>query len=95
MSRHDIDDVPWPPWATDLARGKPVTFARHALHGMDAERPRVSLREVTGVLDAPDHDDGKEAWRWVGTRTIKVYYREEERHIHVRAVSATRRRLRP
>lgn len=95
MSRHDRDTGPGPWWGAREVRGKPVTFTRHALAGMDGERIAIGMDELLRVLEEPDHDDGKEARKWVGWRTIKVYYREEARHLWVLAASATRRRLPP
>lgn len=94
MSRHGTGRPDDAAWERFRARGKPVSFAAHALDGMAAERERVRAEDAVRVLDEPDHDNGKDASKWVGRRTIKVYYIEEEDRIFVRGVSATRRRFR-
>lgn len=76
-------------------RGKPVIYRRHALDGMNAERPSVSEHDVEKVLEDPDQDDGSKAVGRIGKRTIIVYYDESKEDIHVRGVSATSRRLAP
>jgi hypothetical protein len=92
MSRHGIhgpDDAAWVPFR---ARGKPVYFTAHAYEGMHGERKPVAPEAAVRVLDEPDEDDGHEARKWVGWRTIRVYYEEGPDLIEVRGVSATRRR---
>lgn len=94
MSRHGKpgpEDEDWQPFH---ARGKPVALPRHALDGMTGERRPISPLDVVKVLEEPDHDNGKEASRWLRGRTIKVYYTEAESRIIVLGVSATRRRFR-
>jgi hypothetical protein len=94
MSRHGVhgpDDAAWEP---HRARGKVVTITAHALQGMEGERRRIRVEDAIRTLEDPDHDDGKEARRWCGWRTTKVYYVEEEGRIYIRGVSATRRRFR-
>ena len=59
---------------------------------MNAERPPIQEHDIEETLEHPDHDTGREARRWIGARTIIVYYDEKE-DISVRAVSATSRRL--
>lgn len=76
-------------------RDKPVWFDRHALDGMNAERPRIVVAEVEEVLEAPDrlvkeHEGMLKAWKRIGKRTMIVYYDENEEGIYVRSVSATR-----
>lgn len=78
-----------------LVRGKWLRIEKHALGGMNAERPPITHDDVALVLEEPDHDDGKKAFRRVGPRTLLVYYEEEEHTIGVRAASATRSRLAP
>jgi hypothetical protein len=80
-------------------RDKPVWFDRHALDGMNAERPRVGVAEVEAVLEGPDcimeESGGRhKAWKHAGKRTILVYYDEDEEGIYVRSVSATRSEIR-
>jgi len=76
-------------------RDRPVWFDRHALDGMNAERPNVAVAEVEAALEAPDRcikeSNGRlKAWKRIGKRTIIVYYDEDEEGIYVRSVSATR-----
>lgn len=76
-------------------RGKRLRLSLHAFEGMSAERPRIDLQDLANVLETPDADNGREAFRWIGTRTVLVYYEEDEEEVYVRSVSATRRRLAP
>lgn len=76
-----------------LIRGRRATIEKHALDGMDAERPPIQMRDVARVLEEPDHDDQTRAHKRLGARTIIVYYGATEDEIIVRAVSATRSRL--
>lgn len=78
-----------------LVRGKWCRVARRALDGMNAERPPISDAEIEAPLEEPDHDDGNQARKRIGRRTIIVYYREEADTLVVRAVSATRSRMAP
>jgi hypothetical protein len=77
----------------DAARGKPLHIRKHAYEGMMCERPPVRVDDVAEALGRPDHDDGSQARRWLGGRTVIVYYAEHEDAIYVRAVSASRRRF--
>jgi len=75
-------------------REKPVWLERHALDGMNAERPRITVSEVEDALEAPDRlakeRSGRlKAMKRCGKRTIIVYYDENEEDIYVRSVSAT------
>lgn len=79
-------------------RGKSVWIERHAFEGMSNERPPVSTEEVRSTIEKPDGAErefgaGQKVWRWIGQRTIIVYYDELEEEIHVKAVSATRRKI--
>lgn len=73
-----------------LIRGKWTAFSKHASDAMAAERPPL---DVNDVLEAPDHDDGRQAFKRIGRPTILVYYEEDRAQVYVRGVSATRRRL--
>jgi hypothetical protein len=75
------------------ARGKRIAFSKHAAQAMGAERPMVRPWDVADVLEHP-HEDTREfgARKRIGARTIIVRYVEDEETIHVRTVSATRRR---
>lgn len=75
------------------ARGKRLTLTRHAFDGMNAERPPVRVHDVVRVLEDPDLDDGRRAAKWLGDRTLLVYYTEHEHQLDVESVSCTRRRL--
>jgi len=79
-------------------RGKSVWIERHAFEGMSSERPPVSTQDVMTTIKKPDGVEREagtreKAWRWIGQRTIMVYYDELEDEIHVKAVSATRRKI--
>lgn len=76
-------------------RGKRLTIDKHAYDGMNAERPPVQPPLVEFVLEEADQDDGHQALKAIGGRTIIVYYRETEDEIYVKSVSATRRKLAP
>jgi hypothetical protein len=78
-----------------ITRNRSVWLDRHALDGMNAERPKVAVAEAEETLEAPDrltteHDGRLKAWKRIGKRTIIVYYDEDEEGIYVRSVSATR-----
>jgi hypothetical protein len=60
-----------------------------------SERPPIRLGELLAVLETPDHDDGRKAFKWLNDRTVIVYYEEEIDEINIRSVSATRRPLAP
>ena len=65
---------------------------------MNAERPPIKLEYLYEAVDDPDKTvaEGKtriKAMKWIGKRTIIAYYDEYEEDIHVRSVSATRRKL--
>jgi hypothetical protein len=62
---------------------------------MYAERPPVREHDIETALETPDTDQDGRATRRIGSRTIIVYYTELKENIHVRSVSATRRRLAP
>lgn len=76
-------------------RGKFVSLKKHAFEGMNCERPPVQVGDVIDALEQPDHDDGNQAVRWNGHRTVIVYYAESEDELIVRSVSATKGRLPP
>lgn len=72
------------------ARDRWLTILKHAQQGMWQERPPVSIHDVQRVLEEPDDDDGNEARKRIGKRTLKVYYTQTDEEVWVRAVSATR-----
>ena len=79
-------------------RGKRVWIERHAFEGMSSERPAVSTRELADTIARPDGAEREssarqKAWRRIGQRTVIVHYDELEEEIHVKAVSATRRKI--
>lgn len=78
-----------------IVRGKWVVLRRHALEGMEAERPIIDEHDVQATLETPDRDDGHQAFRRIDRRTVIVYYEEHPDEIQVHGVSATRRRLAP
>lgn len=78
-----------------MARGKDLRIRKHAFEGMSAERPPIRVEDVARTLEEAERDDGRNAWKWIGSRTVIVHYREEEHEVVVRGVSATRRRLPP
>lgn len=55
----------------------------------------IEANDVLDVLDEPDYDDTRKAYKWIGRRTVIVYYAEEEDRILVDSVSATSTRLPP
>lgn len=65
---------------------------RHAWDAMWAERPTIRVDDLLLTMEDPDHDDGRTASRWIGTRAIIVRYDEEDDRVTIRTVSATRRR---
>lgn len=78
--------------------GKYVWIERHANDGMNAERPYIKVEHVLETLRDPDKLEKeagirKKAIKWIGFRTIIVYYDETEEEIHVTGVSSTRRKL--
>lgn len=76
-----------------LIRGKWTAFSKHASDAMAAERPPLDVNDVREVLETPDQDDGRQAIKRVGHRTLLVYYEEDDAQIYIRSASATRRRL--
>lgn len=78
-----------------IVRRRFLTVGKHAEAGMRAERPPLDVEDVALVLGNPDHDNGKEARKRLGRRTVFVYYTETEDEVYVRSVSATSRRLAP
>ncbi len=79
-----------------LIRGKWSAFSKHASAAMAAERPPLDVndvREVREVREDPDQDNGRQAIKRLGRRTILVYYEEDDAQIYIRSASATRRRL--
>lgn len=78
-----------------VRQGKFLTLAKHAVEGMNCERPPIQIHEVVEVIEEPDHDDGNQAIKWMGHRTLILYYSLYEDEIHVRSVSATKGRLAP
>lgn len=53
----------------------------------------MRVEDVVDVLEQPGHDDGNQAFKWMGGRTVIVYYTEHEDELNVRSVSATKGRL--
>lgn len=78
-----------------VRNGKFLTFRKHAFEGMNCERPPIKLDDIIDALEDADHDDGNQATKWNGRRTIIVYYTETEDEVNVRSVSATKGRLAP
>jgi len=79
-------------------REKYLWIEPHAYEGMVAERPAIQLEHVYEAIQSPDkvvleRKARVKAMKWIGKRTIIVYYDEYEEDIHVRGVSATRRKL--
>jgi hypothetical protein len=70
-----------------------VVIEKHAAVGMACERPPIRENHILAVLEEPDHDDGHQAYKRVGPRTVIVYYEEDDDTVEVRSVSATRGRL--
>lgn len=74
-------------------RGKRLTYKRHAADGMNCENPPIREEDVELAISDPDTDTGSKVTRWIGMRTVIVYYDEWEDEINVRSVSATKSRL--
>ena len=72
------------------ARGKLLWVSKHAFHGMNQERPPVTVDDLVLLLEEPDHDAKGEVRKWIGGRTVRAYYSEDQDGIHLRGVSATR-----
>ena len=77
--------------------GKYVWYESHAIDGMNAERPPVKDSHVHETSKDPEqiiHESGNRirVMKWIGGRTLIVYYDETEHDIYVRGVSATKRR---
>jgi len=70
-------------------RSKWLNVTKHALQGMEQERPPVSLRDIESAFEDPHYDDSKEVRKRIGRRTVRVYYTEYEDEIEVRGVSRT------
>lgn len=81
-----------------IIRGKTVWLLKHAWEAMNAEKPPISVAEVMEAIESPDRiereREGNKVLKWVGNRTILVYYDEDEESIYVKGVSATRKRIR-
>lgn len=78
-----------------FVRGKPHAVSKHAYQGMKSERPPLDTSDIENVLEFPDGDDGRAAWKWLKKRTVIVYYEEDEISIWIRSGSSTRGRLEP
>lgn len=81
--------------AVMFVRGKRLRLLKHAVEGMEAERPPLRLHDIASILEDPDYDDTNKAFAWTGRRTVFVYYQEDEEEVVVRSVSSTRSRLAP
>ncbi len=70
----------------------------HAYEGMLAEALHIKMEHVFEAIESPDKEikeSGvrKQVMKWIGSRTILVYYEEWEDEIRIVGVSATKRRI--
>jgi len=76
-----------------MYKGKIILINRHALDGMNAERPPIRVNDVEETLRNPDSVDGRQYRKWIGNRTIIVYVRECQDYWDIQGVSCTRRKI--
>lgn len=79
-------------------RGKYIWIDNHAYDGMHAEKPPIKLEHLYETISNPDKiimeaKPRVKALKWIGKRSIIVYYDEYEVDIYVRSISATRRKI--
>lgn len=74
-------------------RGKRIYIGRHALDGMNAERPPIKVDDVEETLKNPDKVDGRQYVKRIGKRTIIIYVQECLDYWDIQSVSATRRKI--
>jgi len=73
--------------------GKRIFISRHALDGMNAERPPIKVNDVEETLKNPDKVDGRQYMKRIGNRTIIIYVEEHPDYWDIQGVSATRRKI--
>jgi hypothetical protein len=76
-----------------MYKGKIIFINRHALDGMNAERPPIKVNDVEETLRNPDSVNGRQYRKWIGNRTIIIYVEECPDYWDIRSVSSTRRRI--
>ena len=79
-------------------RRKPVFITPHAYDGMNAERAYIKVEQVLETLIEPDKIIKEfgvrhKTMKWLGNRTVIIYYDEYEDEIDVVGVSTTRRKI--
>ena len=76
-----------------MYKGKIIFINRHALDGMNAERPPIRVNDVEETLKNPDKVNGRQYMKWIGNRTIIIYVQESPDYWDIRSVSSTRRKI--
>jgi hypothetical protein len=76
-----------------MYKGKIIFINRHALDGMNAERPPIRVNDVEETLKSPDKVNGRQYMKWIGNRTIIIYVQECPDYWDIRSVSSTRRKI--
>ena len=76
-----------------MYKGKIIFINRHALDGMNAERPPIRVNDVEETLKNPDKVNGRQYMKWIGNRTIIIYVQECPDYWDIRSVSSTRRKI--
>lgn len=76
-----------------MHKGKIIFTNRHALDGMNAERPPIKVDAVEETLKNPDKVNDRQYMKWIGNRTIIVYVQEYPDYWDIQGVSATRRKI--
>jgi len=76
-----------------MYKGKIIFINRHALDGMNAERPPIRVNDVEETLKNPDKVNGRQYMKWIGNRTIIIYVQECPDYWDIRSASSTRRKI--
>ena len=76
-----------------MYKGKIIFINRHALDGMNAERPPIKVNDVEETLKNPDNINDRQYMKWIGNRTIIIYVQEYPDYWDIQGVSATRRKI--
>ena len=76
-----------------MYKGKIIFINRHALDGMNAERPPIRVNDVEETLKNPDKVNGRQYMKWIGNRTIIIYVQESPDYWDIRSASSTRRKI--
>jgi len=76
-----------------MHKGKIIFINRHALDGMNAEKPPIRVDDVEETLKNPDNINNRQYTKWIGNRTIILYVQECPNYWNIQGVSATRRKI--